>query len=112
MRLDLTNATSIPQTQNYFKIPAYFVGFFAIWKLIGLLLHRYLVRKKTVVYDIPNLAIPRPESKRLDGTAGHIQRTFLLTVMHNPCANQVCAVDTFKKLFYENLDWHGGLRVQ
>ena len=42
--------------------------------------------------------------ERLDGTAGYIQRTFLLTVTHNPCANQVWAVDTFKKLFYENLD--------
>ena len=69
MRLDLTNVASIPQTQNYLKIPAYFVAFFAIWKLFGLLLHRYLVGKKTVVYDIPNLAVPRPESKRLDGTA-------------------------------------------
>ena len=68
MPLDLTDVTSIPHAQSYLKATAYSLSFVTVWKLIGFLLRRHLVKKKTVVYDIPNLAVPRPESKRIKGT--------------------------------------------
>lgn len=55
--------------RNHTTILACIILLFLMWKLLAILIHRYLTMKATVTYDIPNLGVSRPDEQRVRGTA-------------------------------------------
>ena len=69
MHVDLVAMSSAQHAQDLLKATFYVLACVALWKIVGHLLHRYIVKNNTVVYDIPNLGVPRRDESRLKGTA-------------------------------------------
>ena len=55
----------VQNVSAYAAIPAVYV----LLRFLGKCLRAYLLRKHTVLYDIPKLGGPRPDEKRIKGTA-------------------------------------------
>ncbi|KAL5485239.1 hypothetical protein ACEPAI_7881 [Sanghuangporus weigelae] len=45
------------------------LALYTFWRCSAFLIKQYLTRTQTVLYDIPNLGRPRPDEKRIKGTA-------------------------------------------
>lgn len=39
------------------------------WKIVGSATRRYFVQKMTIMNELPSLGLPRPDKKRINGTA-------------------------------------------